>query len=1228
MVGIVSGGSISGGGGSNRGRVGHDIPSLGRAANSPDQGTVGASVVGNNAITSSAYGSAIPNGFGTIRMSGNIIWALAIDRRPDSIVQEPGGVPLTRDTGGGGGLYKRAIPDSGSGAGLTRDNTKTGGSLSGGSVGEKIIDGSAATTPKETYSNYATFSISFGRGIATDFLRLWADGELIFDKTGNKVDIETPNLIYRFYGGTETQGKDPAIVADKGEENTPAYRGTVHIVFEALNLEAFGGRVPNIEAEIVYQQVDARPSQVSTQIDGAVTSMTADLLAVDWNRRFAYTALSGSNPGLRRVNMLANVEDKQISGSDMITSAPVEFNNQGPNIGVMGDGSVMACIDRNSNSQPVIRLDPDTLIESARFGFSSVSTTNANNRFANTRRFTPISLKKGDGSQEHYALCSASFSSQAGILKLPDLNFIWRDNAVPGNEILGSRIRGACRGTVAEGLGEAWILSGPSYGIESAAVNELYRIRVLEGASFDINQDVTANVIISLEATFSVEDFAPGQTLLRETGALVYDQFDDSILIYSEDNSGVQRYMKYRPLEGGIVWRTQDLDNPPALNASEIESSPISESFLRGNRFGWVSSSGRGVLLDTGTGELLLNGDAPAWSPTFLGPGVYDSQSDTYTAAINNGASGEPIVRYLLNRGTDDGVSIADIITTIVENDTGLDSSDIDVSDVTNLKVDGYVLDRQVTAREAIETLTDLFLVDTFESDFQIKFRRRGTTPVRTISQDDFARINRNTPDVFRRSEVQEYELPLRYTITYLDSENDYDTNSHSPKRIIAPSPAMNSRNKFGVSLTVALTSTVAKQQAEQTLYTAWNERNSYNANLPWTHIDLDPTDVVNFSLEDGTAYRARLDEIDIGADLTLETLSIDEQAGFASTIVADGGDKLQQVVRTLLAVRTILLDIPLIDASIADPTRQNALILGLQGAYSEGQFVDAVIQKQVGEEFDTVAINLSSMLWGTVVSALPDPPNNNPYNLDTTGTFTVQMVVGGSALVNVTFEQLFSHRGVNRAALLKSNGEVEIIRFQNVTQNTDGSYTFDTLLRGHSGTDAMTNGHANGDVFILLTTLFGAPFNLELNERNVAQTYRGIGEGQLPVQGERQVFTSQHRSLLPYAPANVTAVLDGSNNIDFVWKRRDRVSGPLNGGTDAVSLSEDSEAYEIDILDGPGGNVQRAVTGLTSSAYEYLNADIITDFGSVPSQISVRVYQISAQVGRGFTREVTLDVG
>jgi hypothetical protein len=89
--------------------------------------------------------------------------------------------------------------------------------------------------------------------------------------------------------------------------------------------------------------------------------------------------------------------------------------------------------------------------------------------------------------------------------------------------------------------------------------------------------------------------------------------------------------------------------------------------------------------------------------------------------------------------------------------------------------------------------------------------------------------------------------------------------------------------------------------------------------------------------------------------------------------------------------------------------------------------------------------------------------------------------------------------------------------------------------------------------------------------------------------------------------------------DITLSWVRRTRVGGDLEDGFGTVLLAEDSEEYELEIL-GPDDDVRRTVTGLTSPSFTYTAAMQALDFPEGYPASAFAVYQISAQVGRGFT--------
>ena len=73
------------------------------------------------------------------------------------------------------------------------------------------------------------------------------------------------------------------------------------------------------------------------------------------------------------------------------------------------------------------------------------------------------------------------------------------------------------------------------------------------------------------------------------------------------------------------------------------------------------------------------------------------------------------------------------------------------------------------------------------------------------------------------------------------------------------------------------------------------------------------------------------------------------------------------------------------------------------------------------------------------------------------------------------------------------------------------------------------------------------------------------------------------------------------------------------------MPLGEELEAYEVEILDG--ATVKRALNTTTTSAV-YAAADQTADWGGPlgpGDTLDIRIYQLSALVGRGAPRTVTL---
>jgi hypothetical protein len=338
--------------------------------------------------------------------------------------------------------------------------------------------------------------------------------------------------------------------------------------------------------------------------------------------------------------------------------------------------------------------------------------------------------------------------------------------------------------------------------------------------------------------------------------------------------------------------------------------------------------------------------------------------------------------------------------------------------------------------------------------------------------------------------------------------------------------------------------------------------------------------------------------------------------------VTADGGSVLQPPLNSSGPSQLHLLDIPLLRDQ--DDTGQN----GSRGYWAANNYGGStwpgakLYRSADGSSWSEVGRAVTGAPWGVSNTALGDPAS--PWRLDTVNTVDIAIVEGEDQLASCTELELVN--GANAAALIKSNGEVEIIQFQTVTSLGNQEYRLSNLLRGRRGSDTMAYSHAANEVFVLLTTSTVNALTTTVALLDTTFRYRAVTAGQLPEAALIETFEFSGRDLMPYAPMNHTCVDSGTDTI-ISWVRRTRLGGGLADGTGDVPLAEGSEEYELEILDGPAGSVVRTVTALSSPTYTYSDANRSADGLGSATALTLKVYQMSELVGRGFTREVTVPI-
>jgi hypothetical protein len=190
-----------------------------------------------------------------------------------------------------------------------------------------------------------------------------------------------------------------------------------------------------------------------------------------------------------------------------------------------------------------------------------------------------------------------------------------------------------------------------------------------------------------------------------------------------------------------------------------------------------------------------------------------------------------------------------------------------------------------------------------------------------------------------------------------------------------------------------------------------------------------------------------------------------------------------------------------------------------------------------------------------------------------------------------------------------------EIIQFKSATLTEPGKYILSGLLRGRLGTEWTVDAHSAGERFVLLNA--NVQKHIFANSMiGLARIYKGVTFNSALSSASAQTLTYTGAALKPYSPVHIAGARDGSSSLTISWIRRTRLSGAWQDGVD-VPLNEENEAYEIEIMNGI--TVARTITGLTAAMASYTAPEQTSDFGSPQTSVSVRVYQLSAIVGRGY---------
>jgi hypothetical protein len=509
--------------------------------------------------------------------------------------------------------------------------------------------------------------------------------------------------------------------------------------------------------------------------------------------------------------------------------------------------------------------------------------------------------------------------------------------------------------------------------------------------------------------------------------------------------------------------------------------------------------------------------------------------------------------------------------------------------------VAGYAIDRIMSAREALQPLQLAYFFDAIESEGRIALRHRGSDAAVASLNEDGLVVERRAAAPLTLIRGQESELPSTAKLAYVNAHGSYRQAIAEARRLSSGSGRV-----AQAEVAVVMTSDQAAAVAETWLYESWTARERARFTLPPSHIAIEPGDTI--VIEHAARERAfRVAEIADRGEREVDALAIDAAVYRPPLAAVRPTRAAQAPIAGLPLVE--MLDLPLLRTDDSDDL---GWVAATQSPWPGGI---AFYSSAESTGFRLAAIAPAPATMGTLLDPLASGPTGR---LDTASVIHLRLDHG--ELASVTHIGMLG--GANVAAIRTADGDWEVVQFEIATLVAPGTYVLRGLLRGQAGTEtAMLAGFAAGARFVLLDTAvtpisLGAEAGLPLIWR-YGPADRDLGEESF----DSRVHAFRGVGRRPLSPVHVRGTRDPSNgDLTLTWIRRTRGGGDGWDGID-VPLGEESEIYEVDVLNGTS-----AVRTLTTTASQaiYTGAQQIEDFGGLQSGVQVRVHQVNAAWGRG----------
>lgn len=135
-------------------------------------------------------------------------------------------------------------------------------------------EGAKGGYPIEDFTYSCSFAVAVCRGPINSITKIWADDTVIYDPGGSV----PPSVTMTRYLGDEFQTPDPFISGLEASGTVPGFRGIAYVVFQNMDLTAYGNRIPNFSFEV---------NAGATTLGAILTSLAEQAGLNSWDLQFA-----------------------------------------------------------------------------------------------------------------------------------------------------------------------------------------------------------------------------------------------------------------------------------------------------------------------------------------------------------------------------------------------------------------------------------------------------------------------------------------------------------------------------------------------------------------------------------------------------------------------------------------------------------------------------------------------------------------------------------------------------------------------------------------------------------------------------------------------------------------------------------------------------------------------------------------------------------------------------